>query len=116
MKPSDFLDRLDAADLGSFIVTTESGSIYELQINADHAVIVRHPAVDAPQAADASHLYFDEAPIECHFRMIQVGYPATFVFTRTDRDDVSDYAATIRATAEIRSIRRVDPEGRGRGS
>ncbi|MRG60678.1 hypothetical protein GE115_12480 [Agromyces sp. CFH 90414] len=110
MNAGDFLERLDATDLGSFIVTTESGSIYELRINADRAVMIRHPAVDAPLAADASHLYFDNAPIECRFRTIRVGNPAAFVFTRADRDDVPNYAATVRATTEVRSIRRLDSD------
>lgn len=109
MKDSGELDYLDATDIGSYVVITASGSIYELRINADRAIIIRHRAAQPPAAADASDLYFDGAPIECHFKTIRVGHPAYFVFKRTDRDGIANYAGTIRVTTEVRSIRRMTP-------
>ncbi|MFB6611806.1 hypothetical protein ACFCVO_15865 [Agromyces sp. NPDC056379] len=96
-------DELDQQQHGTWLVTTESGTIYEIRVSESRVEMIRHPAID-DDARDQYALYRDELEIRCEIGPVRLGEPAIIVFIRDDRMDMPGYIATTRRTTPVTRI------------
>ncbi|WP_022894776.1 hypothetical protein [Agromyces subbeticus] len=93
-------DELDQERHGTWLLTTESGTIYEIQASSSGVWMIRHPVID-DGTRDDNTLYRDEILIQCEIGPVRLGEPAVMVFVRDDRQGVPAYVATTRVTTPV---------------
>ncbi|MGH3704256.1 MAG: hypothetical protein ACRDT9_06470 [Agromyces sp.] len=93
-------DALDQQRHGTWLLTTESGTIYEIRISGSGVGMVRHPVID-DAAGEEYALYRDKLTIQCEIGPVRLGAPAIIVFVRDDRQDLPRYVATTRITTPV---------------
>lgn len=103
-------DRLDVDAGGSWVVSTQSGSHYLLQLDGDERMVSRLAVDDRHVHSDGAHpLRRDGETLPLLGLVdppIQVGRPAYLVIGKVT--DEPGYVSTTRATTPVVEIRRVD--------
>ena len=109
MKASDRRERLDLDEGGSWTVSTESGSHYQLLLDGDEKSIIRLAVDEGQSYPDGSHpLRRDGEALPLRGLgdpPIRVGSPARFVLG--EDPDCPGHVSTTGATSPVVEIRRL---------